>query len=63
MYGQGGGVVASATTTAAGVVLLPNTGGNSLLTYVGILAIVLGATATIVQLAVIMYRKQALKSL
>jgi hypothetical protein len=63
MYGQGGGVIASATTTAAGVVLLPNTGGNSVLTYVGILAIVLGASATVLQLAVMGYRKHALKNI
>ena len=42
MYGQGG-IVGGATTTAAGVAVLPNTGGNTLLTGIAITAIVLGA--------------------
>ena len=64
MYGQGGsggGTVAGASTTAAGIALLPNTGGNMLLTYLGITAIVLGGVAVTLQLAVAGYRKHMLK--
>jgi hypothetical protein len=64
MYGQGGsggGVVAGASTTAAGIALLPNTGSNELLMYVGITAIVLGVVAALAQLIVAGYRKHALK--
>jgi hypothetical protein len=63
MYGQGGGIVGGSATTAAGVAALPNTGGNSLLTYVAITAIVLGASAVVAQLAVVAYRRHALKQL
>lgn len=62
MYGQGG-VVGGATSTAAGVAVLPNTGGNPLLTAIAITAIVLGSTAVAVQLAVSGYRRHALKQL
>lgn len=64
MYGQGGsggGVVAGTSTTAAGIAMLPNTGGNPLLTTVGITAVVLGVTAVVMQLAVVGYRKHLLK--
>lgn len=36
------GVVLGATTTAAGIVILPNTGGNTLLTLLSLVTIVAG---------------------
>ena len=67
MYGQGGvgqgGVVGGATSTVAGVAVLPNTGGNTMLTYLAVTAIVLGSVAVLVQLAVIGYRRSALRQL
>lgn len=61
MYGQGSGVVGGAASTTAGVAALPKTGGSPLLMVVSIAAIVLGVTAIVVQLAVMSYRRQALK--
>jgi LPXTG-motif cell wall-anchored protein len=64
MYGQGGsggGVVAGASTSAAGIAMLPNTGGNSMLMYLGIAAVVLGAVAVMLQVAVAGYRKYTLR--
>lgn len=62
MY-QPGGVGASVTTTAAGVAVLPNTGNNEVLFVVSVIAITLGAIATVAQLGVMTYRRRALKSL
>lgn len=52
-----GPVVLGASTTAAGIAALPATGGRPLLTYAAIAAIVLGATAVTMQLAVVLYRR------
>lgn len=62
MYGNAG-TVAGATTTVAGVAALPNTGGNTLLTIVSIAAIAIGVTAIVAQVAVMAYRRRALKQL
>lgn len=55
MYEGNGGKGAGPITTGGGAVLLPNTGGNSLLTFVAITAIVVGVAimvSTVVRFAI-----------
>lgn len=51
------GTVAGVSTTVAGIAVLPNTGGSSILLYVGIAAIVTGVTLVTTQVAVWLYRR------
>jgi hypothetical protein len=51
------GTVAGVSTTVAGIAVLPNTGGSSILLYVGIAAIVTGVTLVTTQVAVWFYRR------
>jgi uncharacterized integral membrane protein len=62
MYGQAG-VAAGATSTAAGIASLPATGGNTPLMIVSLAAIIIGAVAVTAQLAVMAYRRRALRQL
>lgn len=43
MYGRGAGDLTAIVPTAAGVVILPNTGGNSILFVVSLLSTVIGS--------------------
>ena len=56
-YQGGSTVVAGTSTTVAGVALLPETGEVSLLTYVGVAAIVTGITMVTLQVGVWAYRR------
>jgi len=62
MYGtQGVGVTGSGVV--AGAAVLPNTGGNTILTVMIAAIVVIGTIATITQLGVMGYRNRALKQL
>lgn len=57
MYGESTALISGTTTAVAGVALLPNTSGNSVLTTIGIAAIVGGVLCVVAQLAVSVYRR------
>jgi len=50
-------VITSGTVTATGAVILPNTGGNTLGTFLAYAAITIGSTALISQLTVRIVRR------
>lgn len=55
-YQGGTNLLAGTSSTVAGIAVLPNTGEVSLLTYVGIAAIVTGAMMVSLQIGVWVYR-------
>ena len=59
MYGESTALVSGATSTIAGIALLPNTGGNSVLTAIGVMAVVGGVLCVATQVAVSAYRRSA----
>lgn len=56
-YQSGTNLLAGTSSTVAGIAVLPDTGEVSLLTYVGIAAIVTGCMMVSLQLGVWIYRQ------
>lgn len=56
MSGETPKVLSAVTPVAGGIAVLPNTGSRTILSYIAIAAIILGATALVMQLSVTLYR-------
>lgn len=56
MSGETPKVLSAVTPVAGGIAVLPNTGSHTVLSYIAIAAIILGATALVLQLSVTLYR-------
>lgn len=57
MYGESTALVSGVASTVAGVALLPYTGGNSILTTIGLVAVAGGIICVLAQVAVSTYRR------